>query len=84
MLIWLNVILAEDQKLNTHVFHWPEHIKNVFEIAQKIIISKRDSIEDELRSRTAKFEEKLNDMMKEVESFKKKEVILNIHMCSIK
>jgi hypothetical protein len=46
--------------LNTHVFHWPDHIKNVFEIAQKIILSKRDSIEDELKSRTAKFEEKLN------------------------
>jgi hypothetical protein len=60
--------------LNTHVFHWPDHIKNVFEIAQKIILSKRDSIEDELKSRTAKFEEKLNDMLKEVESFKKKEV----------
>lgn len=62
--------------MNTHVFHWPDHIKNVFEIAQKIILSKRDSIEDELKSRVAKFEEKLNDMMKEVESFKKKEVSL--------
>ncbi|XP_063446016.1 dynein axonemal heavy chain 3-like isoform X5 [Mytilus trossulus] len=66
---------TEDQKLNTHVFHWPDHIKNVFEIAQKIILSKRDSIEDELKSRVAKFEEKLNDMMKEVESFKKKEFL---------
>jgi len=67
-------LIAEDQKLNTHVFHWPDHIKNVFEIAQKIILSKRDSIEDELRNRTSKFEDKLNDMLKEVESFKKKEV----------
>lgn len=37
-------------------------------------MTKREHIEEELRNRTRVYEEKLNDMMKEVESFKKKEV----------
>jgi len=46
----------------------------VFELSQNRIVNKRDHIEEELRKRTSQYEDKLNDMMKEVESFRKKEV----------
>lgn len=69
---------AEDIKLNSTVFHWPDHIKTVFELSTSRIANRRDHIEEDLRKRTQAFEEKLNDYMKEVESFKKKEVGLNL------
>ena len=68
------LFVDEDIKLNSQVFHWPENIKAVFELSQNRILTKREHIEEELRTRTKAYEEKLNDMMKEVESFKKKEV----------
>lgn len=72
------VCTVEDTKLNSLVFLWPEHIKSVFELSQSRIVNKRDHIEDELRKRTQAYEEKLNDMVKEVESFRRKEVCLKI------
>ncbi|XP_061175178.1 dynein axonemal heavy chain 3-like [Saccostrea echinata] len=66
---------SEDIKLNSTVFHWPEHIKTVFELSSSRIANRRDHIEEDLRKRTVAFEEKLNDYMKEVESFKKKEFL---------
>ena len=72
--VHLSTSSDEDIKLNSQVFHWPENIKAVFELSQNRITSKREHIEDELRSRTKAFEDRLNDMMKDVESFKKKEV----------
>ncbi|XP_033740540.1 dynein heavy chain 3, axonemal-like isoform X1 [Pecten maximus] len=65
----------EDTKLNSLVFLWPDHIKSVFELSQSRIVNKRDHIEDELKRRTQAYEEKLNDMVKEVESFRKKEFL---------
>jgi dynein heavy chain len=70
----LILLTAEDIKLNSTVFHWPDHIKTVFELSTSRIANRRDHIEEDLRKRTVAFEEKLNDYMKEVESFKKKEV----------
>ena len=46
----------------------------MFELSTSRIANRRDHIEEDLRKRTTAFEEKLNDYMKEVESFKKKEV----------
>lgn len=69
--------IDEDIKLNSQVFHWPENIKAVFELSQNRIMTKREHIEEELRSRTRAYEDRLNDMMKDVESFKKKEVCLD-------
>ena len=67
-------LTVEDIKLNSQVFHWPDNIKAVFELSQNRILTKREHIEDELRRRTQAYEDRLNDMMKDVESFKKKEV----------
>ena len=69
---------VEDIKLNSQVFHWPDNIKAVFELSQNRILTKREHIEDELRRRTQAYEDRLNDMMKDVESFKKKEVSLTL------
>ena len=56
------------------MFHWPDNIKAVFELSQSRILTKREHIEEELRRRTQAYEDRLNDMLKDVESFKKKEV----------
>ena len=76
---WLDgnlLVPVEDIKLNSTVFHWPEHIQTVFELSNSRIISKRESLEEDLRKRVSAFEDKLAEYMKELESFRKKEVSL--------
>ena len=68
------LVAVEDIKLNSTVFHWPEHVQTVFELSNSRIISKRESLEEDLRKRVSAFEDKLHEYMKEVESFRKKEV----------
>ncbi|XP_046326217.1 dynein axonemal heavy chain 3-like [Haliotis rufescens] len=65
----------EDIKLNSTVFHWPDHIRTVFELSQNRIVNKRDTIEDHLRKRVSDYEDRLNGYYKEVESFRKKEIM---------
>ncbi|XP_052264555.1 dynein axonemal heavy chain 3-like isoform X1 [Dreissena polymorpha] len=72
----------EDIKLNSQVFHWPENIKAVFELSQNRILTKREAIEENLRQRTKAYEDRLNEMMKEVEGFKKKEFMSQDEMKS--
>ena len=64
----------EDIKLNSTVFHWPHHIKTVFEVSQDRISKRRKEAEDETRRMVAAFEETLSDYQREVDSFRKKEV----------
>lgn len=73
---WNLLVTVEDIKLNSTVFHWPEHIQTVFELSNSRIISKRESLEEDLRKRVSAFEDKLAEYMKELESFRKKEVSL--------
>lgn len=63
----------EDIKLNSTVFHWPEHIKSVLELSNSRILSRRENLEEDLRKRVSAFEDKLAEYMKEVEQFKRKE-----------
>ncbi|KAL8573170.1 Dynein heavy chain 3, axonemal [Nucella lapillus] len=72
----------EDIKLNSTVFHWPEHIQTVFELSNNRMASKRENLEEDLRKRVSAFEDKLGDFMKEVESFKKKEFMSSDEMKS--
>ncbi|KAK6187847.1 hypothetical protein SNE40_005782 [Patella caerulea] len=65
----------EDIKLNSTVFHWPEHIRTVFELNQSRIINKREHIEEELRRKVSAFESRLAEYMTKVESYKKKEIM---------
>ena len=64
----------EDIKLNSTVFHWPEHIATVFELAQARLLNRRENAEDELKRKVAQFEEKLEFYSKDIEAFRKKEV----------
>ncbi|XP_041362756.1 dynein heavy chain 3, axonemal-like isoform X2 [Gigantopelta aegis] len=67
--------IFEDIKLNSTVFHWPEHIQTVFDMSQNRIMNKREHIEDDLRKRILAFEDQLNNYMKEVEAYRKKEFL---------
>ena len=66
--------LDEDIKLNSTVFHWPDHINTVFELSQTRMFNRREHAEDELKKKIKAYDEKLNEYNKEVESFRKKEV----------
>ena len=76
--IILFVLTVEDIKLNTTVFHWPETIKTVFELSHTRIQNRREQVEEEVRKHVAAFEEKLAEYQKEIDSFKKKEVRINL------
>ncbi|XP_031567893.1 dynein heavy chain 3, axonemal-like [Actinia tenebrosa] len=65
----------EDIKLNSTIFHWPEHIQKIFELSKSRIGHRKDLAQDDLRRRIKAFEEKLNGYNKEVESFRKKEIM---------
>ena len=76
MFFKINVIFSdEDIKLNSTVFHWPEHIKTVFELSQNRIMNRREHAEEEVRKKVSQFEDKLGEYQKIVDSFRKKEVI---------
>ncbi|ESO89088.1 hypothetical protein LOTGIDRAFT_210054 [Lottia gigantea] len=62
------------------LFHWPEHIRTVFELNQSRILNKRDHIEDELRKKVSVFENRLAEYMSKVESYKKKEIMSSDEM----
>ena len=68
------MLSVDDIKLNSTMFHWPEHISTVFEVSQKRLSNKRDHSEDELRKKLLLFEEKLAEYHQLIESFRKKEV----------
>ena len=56
------------------MFHWPEHIQTVFEVCRNRLMTRREQAEEEVRKKVQRFEEKLNEFNKEVESYRKKEV----------
>ncbi len=64
----------EDIKLNSTVFHWPEHIMTLFELSHTRILNRREHAEEETKKKVMAFEERLNEYQKEVDSFRKKEV----------
>ena len=66
--------IDEDIKLNSTVFHWPDHIQTVFEVCKNRLMTRREQAEDDVKKKVQRFEEKLNEYNKEVDSFRKKEV----------
>ena len=68
------LLVVDDVKLNSTMFHWPEHISTVFEVSHKRLSNKRDHSEDDLRKKLLAFEEKLADFQQLIEIFRKKEV----------
>ncbi|CAB3991140.1 dynein heavy chain 3, axonemal-like, partial [Paramuricea clavata] len=65
----------EDIKLNSTVFHWPQHIQKIFELSRNRVGHRRDLAMEDLKKRVKVFEEKLNGYSKEVEAFRKKEIM---------
>nr|XP_014349786.1 PREDICTED: dynein heavy chain 3, axonemal [Latimeria chalumnae] len=65
----------EDIKLNSIVFDWPEQIHSLFELNRNRLMNRRDFAEEDLRKRNSEFEKKINIYSKEVESFKKRDLM---------
>uniref|UniRef100_A0A8C9V6G4 Dynein axonemal heavy chain 7 n=1 Tax=Scleropages formosus TaxID=113540 RepID=A0A8C9V6G4_SCLFO len=65
----------EDMKLNSSVFHWPEQIMSVCELNEIRLAACKEHAEGSLTARIVEFDQKLEFFNKEVESFKKKEVM---------
>ncbi|XP_053550231.1 dynein axonemal heavy chain 3 [Bombina bombina] len=65
----------DDLKLNSTVFHWPEQIETVFEVNSNRLMSRRDQAEEDLRKRRIDFEKLLKGYSKEIEAFKKREIM---------
>ncbi|XP_035261919.1 dynein heavy chain 3, axonemal [Anguilla anguilla] len=65
----------EDLKLNSTVFHWPDQILTLFEQSKNRLASYREEAEDHLHNRILQFDEMLQSVNKEVEGFKKKELM---------
>ncbi|XP_074064394.1 dynein axonemal heavy chain 3 isoform X6 [Macrotis lagotis] len=66
---------SDDIKLNSTLFLWPDQIEDIFEISRNLLYSKREQAEMNLIKRCAEFEGKLENYFKDVESFRKKDVI---------
>ena len=73
-IVYQSFDVDEDIKTNSTVFHWPDHIQTIFEVCRNRLMSRREQAEDELKRRVQRFEDKLNEYGREVDSFRKKEV----------
>ncbi|XP_072535232.1 dynein axonemal heavy chain 3 [Salminus brasiliensis] len=65
----------EDIKLNSRVFHWPTQIVSECEVNRGKLGTQRELAEERLLKRIAELEDTLQAIGKEVEVFKKKEVM---------
>ena len=64
------IFIADDIKLNSSVFYWPEYVMQVLEKNQVRLQALREKTEEKLRERIQKFDEKLKDLLKRVELYK--------------
>ncbi|XP_037670654.1 dynein heavy chain 3, axonemal isoform X2 [Choloepus didactylus] len=65
----------EDIKLNSTLFLWPDQIEDIFEKSRNLLLNKRDQAEMDLIKRCSEFGSKLEGYSKELESFRKREVM---------
>ncbi|XP_073915702.1 dynein axonemal heavy chain 3 isoform X2 [Castor canadensis] len=70
----------EDIKLNSTLFLWPDQIEDVFEASRNLLLNKRDQAEMDLIKRCSEFESKLEGYGKELEGFRKREVMTTEEM----
>ncbi|KAM7329251.1 hypothetical protein ACRRTK_010864 [Alexandromys fortis] len=70
----------EDIKLNSTLFLWPDQIEDVFENSRNLLLSKRDQAEMDLIKRCSEFESRLEGYGKELETFRKREVMTTEEM----
>ncbi|XP_074961219.1 dynein axonemal heavy chain 3 [Phalacrocorax aristotelis] len=65
----------DDIKLNSTVFHWPDQIEIIFENSRDQLCNRRNHAEMVLLERCSQFEETLEGYNREVESYKKRDVM---------
>ncbi|XP_048348807.1 dynein axonemal heavy chain 3 [Sphaerodactylus townsendi] len=65
----------EDIKLNSTVLHWPDEIEIIFETSRNQLMNRRDHVELTLIKRCSEFEAILEGYNREVESFRKKDIM---------
>ncbi|XP_062820321.1 dynein axonemal heavy chain 3 [Anolis carolinensis] len=65
----------DDIKLNSTVLHWPDEIEIIFETSRNQLMNRRDHAELALIKRCSEFEGILEGYNKEVDSFRKKDVM---------
>ncbi|XP_078413797.1 dynein axonemal heavy chain 3 [Cetorhinus maximus] len=70
----------DDLRLNSQVFNWPEQIVLMLDLHRDRLLNKRDDVEEDLRSRIKEFQKKVVAYGKEVDSFKRKEIITTDEM----
>ncbi|KAF7668491.1 hypothetical protein LDENG_00010030 [Lucifuga dentata] len=66
---------SDDMRLNSSVFHWPSQILTELELNQVRLATKKEQAENHLQKRILEFDQMLDDVEKEIETFKKKEVM---------
>ncbi|ESO02274.1 hypothetical protein HELRODRAFT_188646 [Helobdella robusta] len=64
----------EDLKLHCSLFNWPDNIVITLDNAQTMLNIYRDKCEERLQKQVEDFRQKLNDINKEIETFRKKEI----------
>nr|XP_034492395.1 dynein heavy chain 3, axonemal [Marmota flaviventris] len=70
----------EDIKLNSTLFLWPDQIEDIFENSRNLLLNKRDLAEMDLIKRCSEFESRLEGYSKELEGFRKREVMTTEEM----
>ncbi|XP_070617336.1 dynein axonemal heavy chain 3 isoform X3 [Erythrolamprus reginae] len=66
---------SEDIRLNSTVLHWPDGIEDIFDTSRNQLMNRREQVEIALIKRCSEFEATLEGYNKEVESFRKKDVM---------
>ncbi|KAK7898572.1 hypothetical protein WMY93_019425 [Mugilogobius chulae] len=68
-----SVMSPEDIELNSSVFHWPTEIRTELELNKNRLSDLRDQAEDSLYKRLFEYEQTLQKITTDIQSFKKKE-----------
>ena len=68
----------EDIKLNSQTLTWPSRMEPIFEVSQKKLATRRETAENQLKERRAKFEDTISTFQAEVESYQEKELPRNV------
>ncbi|XP_069555861.1 dynein axonemal heavy chain 3 [Brachyistius frenatus] len=69
------ILPPDDLKLNSRIFQWPIQIRTELEDSNSRLTVMKEEAEDHLQTRLAVLEQKLQDVDKEIQAFKKKEVM---------
>lgn len=60
--------------MNTTLFAWPQNIEVILDLSFARLTARRERAEEELKARCVEFEETLNELSKDIEVFRRKEV----------